>query len=251
MKYISWNVNGIRAVITKGFGAFVAQENPDVLCVQETRALRDQVELPVNGDYHIYWNAATRRGYSGTAIFSKVEPKDVRYGIGQPAHDDEGRVTTAEYADHYLVNVYTPNSKRDLSRLQYRTEEWDVAFLRYLKRLEKNKPVVFCGDLNVAHHEIDLANPTSNRGYAGFTDEERATFSTLIQSGFIDTFREFTQDGGHYSWWSYFGKAREKNVGWRIDYFCISPALRPRLTSASILPDVAGSDHCPVVMEWT
>ncbi|RJP32304.1 MAG: exodeoxyribonuclease III [Candidatus Omnitrophota bacterium] len=247
MKFISWNVNGIRAVLNKGFLDFVNESKPDILCLQEMRALPDQVDLPMPG-YHRFWNPAEKKGYSGVAIFTRKEPLHVVFGMNIPAHDREGRMITLEFKDYHLVNVYTPNSQRGLERLAYRTQEWDVAFLAYLKNLETNKPVIFCGDLNVAHKEIDLANPKANERNAGFTIEERQRFDCIMESGFIDTFREFTKEGGHYSWWSYFGKAREKNVGWRIDYFCISPALRPRLKTATILPDVMGSDHCPVVM---
>ncbi|MBI1388571.1 MAG: exodeoxyribonuclease III [bacterium] len=245
MKLISWNVNGIRAAVKKGLLDFVAEADPDVLCLQETRAMPDQVELPWP-HYHAFWNPAEKKGYSGVAIFSKTEPLKVTYGINLPEHDNEGRVVTAEYDDFYLVNVYTPNSQRGLTRLEYRTREWEGVFLKYLKKLEKKKPVVFCGDLNVAHTEIDLANPKSNERNAGFTIEERQCFDKVLAAGFIDTFREFTKEGGHYTWWSNFGRAREKNVGWRIDYFCISPALRPRLKESIILPHVMGSDHCPI-----
>lgn len=245
LKLISWNVNGIRAVLKKGFLDFVAESKPDVLCIQETKAAPDQVGLSLDG-YRPYWNAAERKGYSGTLIFSKIEPLSVKNGLGVKKHDDEGRVITLEFEDYFLVTVYTPNSKRDLSRLEYRVEEWDTAFLRYLRTLEKTKPVVFCGDLNVSHKEIDLANPKSNRRNAGFTDEERGRFDKIVAAGFIDTFREFEPGGGHYSWWSYMGGARAKNIGWRLDYFCVSKSLRPRLEDAFILPDVPDSDHCPV-----
>ncbi len=245
MKLISWNVNGFRAVLKKGFLDFVADADPDILCIQETKAQPDQVELDLP-QYHAYWNSAEKKGYSGVLTFTKTEPLSVSTGMNIEKHDQEGRVLTLEFRDFYLVNVYTPNAKRELLRLDYRTREWDVDFLNYVKVLEKKKPVIFCGDLNVAHKEIDLANPRSNRRNAGFTDEERASFDNIVNAGFIDTFREFETGGGHYSWWSYFGKAREKNVGWRIDYFCISPALRPQLKSAYILPEVFGSDHCPV-----
>ncbi len=248
MKFVSWNVNGIRAAIKKGFTDFVAESDPDILCLQESKAHKEQVPLDLSG-YRDFWNPAVKKGYSGTVIFTKHDPLNVTTGMDMPEHDQEGRVITAEFKDYYLVNVYTPNSKRELLRLDYRTQEWDVAFLKYLKHLEKKKPVIFCGDLNVAHKEIDIARPKENRRNAGFTDEERERFSQIIDSGFVDTFREFTNEGGHYSWWSYMGRAREKNIGWRIDYWCVSEALRPRVTSASIRPDVHGSDHCPVVME--
>ena len=232
----------------KGLGDFVEQAGADIYCLQETRALPEQVEMAIPG-YSMHWYPAQKKGYSGTALLSKVEFLNITRGLGIKAHDLEGRVITAELEDYYLVTVYTPNSQRGLTRLEYRTEKWDPAFRKYLKKLEKKKPVVFCGDLNVAHKEIDLANPDSNRMNAGFTDEERATFDKLLKSGFIDTFREFCAEGGHYTWWSNFGKARERNVGWRIDYFCISEVLRPRLKSSKITPEVKGSDHCPISME--
>ena len=247
MKLISWNVNGIRSV--KNFLEFVATEKPDILCLQETKAQSDQVQLDLPA-YLEYWNwPPAKAGYSGTAIFTKIKPLSVVNNIGIEDHDQEGRVITADYKDFYLVNVYTPNSKRDLSRLKYRTEEWDVDFLKYVKKLEKKKPVIFCGDLNVAHTELDLTNPASNRRNHGFTNEERSGFDNIVKSGFIDTFREFTKDKGHYTWWSTFHNCRKRNIGWRIDYFCISPALRPRLKKATILPQVMGSDHCPVAIE--
>ncbi len=245
MKILSWNVNGIRAAQKKGFADFMTESNPDIICLQETKARPEQVELDLP-EYHQYWNSAEKKGYSGTAIFSKEKPLSVKNDMDIPEHDTEGRVIAAEYSDYYLVTVYTPNAKRGLLRLDYRSESWDPDFLAYMKELEKHKPVIFCGDLNVAHTEIDLANPKSNRKNAGFTDEERAGFDNILAAGFIDTFREFESGGGHYTWWSYMGGARARNVGWRIDYFCISPALRPRLQSAFILPDVMGSDHCPV-----
>jgi exodeoxyribonuclease-3 len=247
MKFISWNVNGIRAVLKKGFHKFVNLENPEILCIQETKANQEQVDLDL-AEYKQYWNSAERPGYSGTITLSKIEPVNIYYGMSIAKQDNEGRLITAEYSDYYLVNVYTPNAQRGLTRLDYRIEQWDKNFLIYIKELEKSKPVIFCGDLNVAHKEIDLANPESNRRNAGFTDEERASMDKIIESGFIDTFREFEKGGGHYTWWSYIGKAREKNVGWRIDYFCISPQLRPRLKRSYILPDVMGSDHCPIGM---
>ena len=249
MKLVSWNVNGLRAILKKGFVDFINRQDPDILCIQETKASADQVELDFPHLPHRYWNAAQKKGYSGTAVFSSVNPLNVTTGIGIENHDSEGRVITLEYPLFYLVNVYTPNAQRGLTRLEYRHGEWDPAFLSYLKKLEKKKPVVVCGDLNVAHREIDLANPAANRNNAGFTDQERQGFDNLVAAGFIDTFREFEKGGGHYSWWSYMNNAREKNIGWRIDYFLISPALRPRLKSASILPDVMGSDHAPVVIE--
>ena len=243
-KLLSWNVNGIRAVLKKNFLDFVKQHKPDVLCVQETKAHPEQVNVELQG-YRQFWNAAKRPGYSGTAIFTKVEPVSVKNDLGIAEHDGEGRVIALELPEYFLVNVYTPNAKRDLSRLQQRMR-WDEDFLKYLKRLERKKPVIFCGDLNVAHEEIDLANPKANVGNHGFTPEERAGFSNFVKAGFVDTFRAFHSEGGHYSWWSQIGNARARNVGWRIDYFCISSALQPRLKKAFILPEVTGSDHCPV-----
>lgn len=245
MKLVSWNVNGIRAVLNKGFTDFLHRADADVVCLQETKAREDQVGVRFDG-YWACWNAAERPGYSGTAIFSRTEPLQVRFGIGHDDHDREGRVITAEFPDFFLVNVYVPNSGRELLRLGYRTESWGPDFLAYLCALEKTKPVVFCGDLNVAHREIDLARPKANVRNAGFTPQERSSFETYLAAGFIDTFREFRTEGGHYTWWSYMGGARAKNIGWRIDYFCISPALRSRLRDAFIWPEVMGSDHCPV-----
>lgn len=244
MKLISWNVNGIRACVKNGFLDSIKKEAADIICIQETKAHPDQVD-PMLGDYVHFWNTAEKKGYSGTAIFSKMEPIEANYGIGIEEHDHEGRVITLEFRDYFLVNVYTPNSQRELARLDYRTQ-WDRDFLKFLKRLEKKKPVIFCGDLNVAHTEIDLANPKTNRRNAGFTDEEREGFDHVAEAGFIDSFREFEKGGGHYTWWSYMSNARAKNIGWRIDYFCLSPILRPRLKSAFIRPDIMGSDHCPV-----
>ena len=248
MKIISWNVNGIRAVMKKGFHDFVAQAAPDILCIQETKAQPEQVELNLP-HYTPYWNSAQRKGYSGVLVLTKATPLAVAAGMGVADHDKEGRVLTLEFKDFFLTTVYTPNSQRGLTRLDYRTTEWDPAFLNHMKRLEKKKPVVFCGDLNVAHKEIDLADPKGNRRNAGFTDEERAGFDRIVEAGFIDTFREFETGGGHYTWWSYWGDARAKNHGWRIDYFCVSAALRKRLKRSGILPEVMGSDHCPVLIE--
>ncbi|MFW6154436.1 MAG: exodeoxyribonuclease III [Planctomycetota bacterium] len=245
MKLVSWNVNGIRAVITKGFHAFVAQADPDVLCIQESRALPEQVDLALP-DYRVFWTPAQRKGYSGTLTLSKREPRSVSRGLGVAELDTEGRVTTLAFDDYFLVNVYTPNSGQTLERLAWRTEVWDKAFLAYVKGLEADKPVIFCGDLNVAHKPIDLANPAANEHNAGYTPEERGGMDALVDAGFIDTFREFCTDGGRYTWWTYRVGARRKNIGWRIDYVCISPQLRPRLTSAEILSDVMGSDHCPI-----
>lgn len=247
MKLISWNVNGIRAVLKKGFVDFVKKSRPDVLCVQETKASPDQVDLDLSS-YRAYWNAAEKKGYSGTLLLTRLEPLAVTYGLGAAEHDREGRVITAEFPDFFLVNVYTPNSQRELTRLDYR-QQWDRDFLAYLKRLERRKPVVFCGDLNVAHTELDLANPKSNEGTHGFTLEERAGFDALVAAGFVDTFRLFTQGNGHYTWWAPFANARARNVGWRIDYFLVSKALVPRVKAAKILAHVMGSDHCPVLLE--
>lgn len=249
MRLLSWNVNGIRAAVKGGFGKFVLQSRPDILCLQETKVAKEDIpELELKG-YHLYWTHAEKRGYSGTATFTKIKPLNVTYGIGVAEHDREGRVLTAEFDTFFLVNVYVPNSKRDLSRLEYREKKWDVDFLKYLKKLEKKKPVVFCGDLNVAHQEIDLTNPKSNVKNHGFTPQERKGFDRLVAAGFIDTFREFEKGGGHYTWWSRFADCRPRNIGWRIDYFLISKSLRPKLKKAFILPDVMGSDHCPVGIE--
>ncbi len=248
MKLISWNVNGIRAALKKGLAEFVESSGADIICLQEVRAMPDQVQVDFPG-YEMHWYPAEKKGYSGTAILSRIDFKSLKRGLGIAEHDREGRVLTAELEDFTLVTVYTPNAQRGLTRLEYRTEEWDLAFRKYLKKLNQKKPVVFCGDLNVAHKEIDLANPKTNHRNAGFTDEERATFDTLLNDGFIDTFREFTKEGGHYTWWSNFRKARERNIGWRIDYFCISRGLRPKLKSAAIMPDIMGSDHCPISIE--
>lgn len=248
MKLLSWNVNGLRAVLKKNFLEFLAAEDPDILCLQETKCAPADVEPVWPGHYSVCWNSAEKKGYSGTAIFSKTAPKKVTLGIGHDHHDREGRVITAEFAEFFLVNVYVPNSQRELARLPYR-QEWDRDFLAYLKGLEKTKPVIFCGDLNVAHTEIDLANPKANVKNHGFTPEERAGFTKVVESGFVDTFREFEKGGGHYSWWSPMGGARGRNVGWRIDYVMISQTLRPRLKQAYILPKVLGSDHCPIGIE--
>lgn len=249
VKIISWNVNGIRSVMKKGFADFVKKHNPDILCLQETKAPRGHMDMLFPPGYNQYWNHAERPGYSGTAVFTKIKPLQVILGIGQKKHDEEGRVLTCEFDDFFLVNVYVPNSKRELERLPYRTKEWDVDFLRYLKMLEKKKPVIFCGDMNVAHTEIDLANPKGNEKNHGFTTEERAGFDNIIKAGFIDTFREFEKGPGHYTWWSPMGDCRARNVGWRIDYFCVSPQLRKRLRKSKILSEVHGSDHCPVMLE--
>ena len=245
MKLISWNVNGIRSALKKGFEDFLKKYQPDIVCLQETKAPAGGFDLPL-AHYNLYWNNAEKAGYSGTAVLTKIKPLKVENGIGIKKHDAEGRVMTIEYKDFFLVNVYVPNSKRDLSRLPYRSKEWDVDFLKYLKKIEKHKPVVYCGDLNVAHQEIDLTYPKANVKNHGFTPEERAGFDSFVKAGFIDTFREFTKDGGHYSWWSQMGNCRKKNIGWRIDYVCISPTLKGRLKESFILKDVMGSDHCPV-----
>ena len=248
MKLISWNVNGLRACMNKGFMEFFNAVDADVFCIQESKMHRDQAEFDFSG-YYEYWNSAEKKGYSGVAIFSKQEPLSVSYDMGIAHHDKEGRIITAEYSDFYLVNVYTPNSKRELERLEYRME-WEDDFRAFLKALESKKPVIVCGDLNVAHKEIDLKNPKTNRRNAGFTDEERDKMSVLLDSGFIDTYRHFyPEKQGAYTWWSYMGKARANNTGWRIDYFLCSKGLDSRLKSASIYPEILGSDHCPVGLE--
>lgn len=244
-KLISWNVNGIRACIGKGFTDFLQKEDADIFCIQESKLQEGQITLDLPG-YHQYWNYAEKKGYSGTAVFTKEKPISVSRGMGIPEHDHEGRVITLEFETCYLVTVYTPNSQEELKRLSYRME-WEDAFLAYLKKLEKAKPVIFCGDLNVAHQEIDLKNPKTNRKNAGFTEEERAKFTALIKAGFIDTFRYLYPDlEGAYSWWSYRFRARERNAGWRIDYFLVSEALQDAIKDALIYKDIFGSDHCPV-----
>lgn len=248
MKLISWNVNGMRACVQKGFLDFFEKADADIFCIQETKMQEGQLVLELEG-YHQYWNYAQRKGYSGTAVFTKKEPLSVAYGIGMEEHDKEGRVITLEFEEFYLVTVYTPNSQNELARLPYRMQ-WEEDFLAYLKKLEEKKPVVFCGDLNVAAEEIDLKNPKTNRKNAGFTDEEREKFREVKRAGFIDTFRYFYPDReGIYSWWSYRFSARAKNAGWRIDYFCVSDCLEGRLKDAKILTDIMGSDHCPVELE--
>jgi len=248
MKLISWNVNGIRAILRKGLLDFVKSENPDILCLQEHKASPDLVAPLWANEYTTFWNVAEKKGYSGTVIFTKPKPKKVTFGIGIANHDREGRVITAEYDDFFLVNVYVPNSKRELTRLAYR-QQWDRDFLGYLKKLEKRKPVIFCGDLNVAHTEIDLARPKQNVKTHGFTPEERAGFNALVSAGFLDSFRLFQKEGGHYTWWSQMNNARTRNVGWRIDYFLCSPGLKTKIKSATIYKDVMGSDHCPIGLE--
>ena len=248
MKLISWNVNGLRAIMGKNFMEFFTAADADIFCLQETKLQEGQIEMDLPG-YHQYWNYAEKKGYSGTAIFTKQEPIDVRYGIDIEEHDKEGRVITLEFADFYMVDVYTPNSQNELARLDYRMT-WEDAFRDYLCELRKTKPVIVTGDMNVAHEEIDLKNPKSNRRNAGFTDEERDKMSELLASGFIDTFRYFYPDLTEvYSWWSYRFKARERNSGWRIDYFLVSEELKDRLEDAKIHTEVTGSDHCPVELD--
>lgn len=260
----SWNVNGIRAVTRKGtFQSFVAQHNPDILCLQETKAMQGEAELDLS-QYHEHWNSAQKKGYSGTAIFSKEKPLSVVNDIpphiakkfapladqyGDPL--SEGRVIVAEFTEYFVVSVYTPNAKDDLTRIPLRHKHWDPAFLAYMQELEKTKPVIFCGDLNVAHTPDDLARPKENEGLKGFTAEERSGFDTFVQAGFVDTFRIFTQGNGHYSWWSHWANARARNVGWRIDYIMASSAIAPHVTKAAIHADILGSDHCPVSIELT
>jgi exodeoxyribonuclease-3 len=262
MKIYSWNVNGIRAVLKKGtFQKFLADHQPDILCLQETKAERDQVVIEVPG-YHEFWNSAVKKGYSGTAVFSRQEPLAVvngfphqlasRYAFADELERDssqEGRVIAAEFADFFVVTVYTPNAKDDLSRIPLRHKAWDPAFLAYCAELERRKPVIFCGDLNVAHTELDLANPGPNRGKKGFTDEEREGFQNFLNAGFVDTFRKFRQGNGYYTWWSHFANSRARNVGWRIDYVLVSKSLSARVKDAQIHPDVMGSDHCPVSIQ--
>ncbi len=246
LKLVSWNVNGIRAAQKKGFFESMKTLNPDIICLQETKAEESQVDMNDFSNYHAYWNSAEKKGYSGTLMLAKQKPMNVSYGLGIEKHDKEGRVITAEYKKFYLVTVYTPNSKRGLERLDYRENEWDIDFLKYCKELEKSKPVIFCGDLNVAHKEIDLANPKTNKKNAGFTEQERKGFDNIISEGFIDTFRHFNDEPHQYSWWSYRSAARERNIGWRIDYFCASESLEKNLERAEIHQDILGSDHCPV-----
>ena len=250
MKFISWNVNGLRACLGKGFQSFFDAEDADFFCLQETKLQPDQISLELPG-YHQFWNSAEKKGYSGTAIFAKTEPLSVRYGVGVPELDTEGRLITLEYPDFWLVTCYTPNAQRELARLDHRMK-WDDAFRSYLSGLDETKPVIICGDLNVAHQEIDLKNPKSNRGNAGFSDEERASFTQTLAAGFTDTFRHLNPDAtGCYTWWSYMFKAREKNAGWRIDYFLVSNRLAPQITATPIYNEIPGSDHCPVGLEIT
>lgn len=248
MKLISWNVNGLRAVINKGFMDFFKQIDADIFCIQETKMQEGQIELILDG-YYQYFNSAIKKGYSGTAVFTKEKPLNVKYGIGIEEHDQEGRIITAEYEKFYLVNCYTPNSKRELERLEYR-KIWEDEIRKYLKKLEKTKPVIYCGDLNVAHEEIDLKNPKTNHYSAGFTDEERNKMTELLNAGFIDSFRYlYPEKENAYTWWSYMMKAREKNVGWRIDYFITSNSLKEKIKDSKIHSEVMGSDHCPIELD--
>ena len=248
MKLISWNVNGIRACLTKGFAETFKKMDADIFCIQETKCQPEQVELEFEG-YTSYWNSAEKKGYSGTAIFTKQKPLNVTYGIGIEEHDKEGRVITLEFEEFYMVDIYTPNSKRELERLDYR-QIWEDEIRKYLLKLNETKPVIMCGDLNVAHEEIDLKNPKTNRKNAGFTDEERQKMTELLDAGFTDTFRYLYPDKENaYSWWSYMGHAREKNVGWRIDYFIVSKSIESKIKEAIIYPEIMGSDHCPVGLE--
>jgi exodeoxyribonuclease III len=251
MRLVSWNVNGIRAALRAGLLDALAAADADVVCLQETKAHPGDVQhVAWATGYEAHWNSATKKGYSGTVVLTRVKPVRVRLGLGLPVHDQEGRVITLEFPDFHLVNVYQPNSQRGLTRLAYRTGEWDPAFLAFLLQLQKKgKPVVFCGDLNVAHTEIDLSNPRTNRRNAGFTDEERANFTKLLDHGFVDTFRVFEPGPGHYSWWSRMNNCRARNIGWRVDYFVAAEKLRPALSRAWISPEVMGSDHCPVGLE--
>ena len=248
MKLISWNVNGIRACINKGFKDFFNEIDADIFCIQETKCQKDQIDLEFKG-YTSYWNSAEKKGYSGTAIFTKQKPISVTYGIGIEEHDKEGRVITLEFEKFYMINIYTPNSKRELERLEYR-QIWEDEIRKYMLKLNKNKPVIMCGDLNVAHKEIDLKNPKTNRHNAGFTDEERNKMTELLDAGFVDTFRVlYPEKENAYSWWSYMGHAREKNVGWRIDYFIVSKSIENCIKEAKIHSEIFGSDHCPVELE--
>ena len=248
MKLISWNVNGLRACITKGFEDFFKESDADMFCIQETKMQEDQAEEIQYEGYHRYMNSAVKKGYSGTMVFTKQEPISVTYGLGIEEHDQEGRIITLEYDKFYLVCCYTPNSKRELERLDYRMV-WEDEMLKYFKKLEETKPVVYCGDLNVAHEEIDIKNPATNHHSAGFTDEERNKFSVLLSNGFIDTYRYLYPDKVEYSWWSYMRQAREKNIGWRIDYFVVSEALKNYISDAKIHTEVLGSDHCPIELD--
>ena len=254
MKLISWNVNGLRAVAKKGFEEFFSNIDADAFCIQETKMQLDQVDESLEkifDGYYAYWNSAEKKGYSGTAVFSKIKPINVTYGIGIEEHDNEGRIITLEYENYYLVNCYTPNSKRELERLDYR-QIWEDEIRKYLKRLEENKPVIYCGDLNVAHKEIDLKNPKTNHFSAGFTDEERNKMTELLDAGFIDTYRYlYPENEEAYTWWSYMRQAREKNIGWRIDYFIVSGSIKDKIEEAKIHSDIFGSDHCPIELDIT
>ena len=247
MKLISWNVNGIRACLNKGFSEFFKEADADIFCLQETKCQPEQIELEFEG-YTSYWNSAEKKGYSGTAIFTKKKPIKVTYGIGIEEHDKEGRIITLEFENFYLVTNYTPNAKRELERLDYRMV-WEYEIRKYLLELNKKKPVIMCGDLNVAHEEIDLKNPKTNKGNAGFTDEERGKMTELLNSGFIDSYRYLYPEKMEYSWWSYMGHAREKNVGWRIDYFIVSNDIKEKIKNATIYTKILGSDHCPIGLE--
>ena len=248
MKLISWNVNGIRACVSKGFNNFFKEIDADIFCIQETKCQPEQINLEFDG-YYSYYNSAERKGYSGTAIFTKIKPQTVTYGIGKPEHDKEGRVITLEFEKFYMVTIYTPNSKRELERLEYR-QVWEDEIRAYLLKLNTKKPVIMCGDLNVAHQEIDLKNPKTNRGNAGFTDEEREKMTQLLETGFTDSFRYLYPDTENaYTWWSYMGHAREKNIGWRIDYFLVSNEIKSKIKQANIYPEVMGSDHCPIGLD--
>lgn len=248
MKLVSWNVNGLRACVGKGFLEYFNEVDADIFCVQETKLQEGQIDLDLTG-YHQYWNYAVKKGYSGTAVFTKKKPISVKYGLDIEEHDQEGRVITLEFEEFFLVNVYTPNSKRELARLDYRMT-WENDFRNYLKKLDSVKPVILCGDLNVAHKEIDLKNPSSNRKNAGFTDEERDKMTVLLNNGFLDSFRYFYPDKEDaYSWWSYMGKARDRNVGWRIDYFIVSERLKDKLKDSQIHSSIMGSDHCPILLD--
>ncbi|MFC4776049.1 exodeoxyribonuclease III [Paenibacillus sp. GCM10023252] len=250
MKLVSWNVNGLRAAVNKGFNDYFREVDADIFCVQETKLQEGQINLEHSEEYTSYWNYAEKKGYSGTAVFSRIKPLSVRYGLEED-YEDEGRILTLEYETFYLVNVYTPNARRDLSRLPLRLA-WEDRFRSYIKGLDAVKPVILCGDLNVAHHDIDLKNPKPNRGNSGFTDEERGKMTELLDAGFLDTFRHLYPDRGEaYTWWSYMPKVRERNIGWRIDYFLISERLAPQLMDSTIDCDIMGSDHCPVVLEMS
>lgn len=248
MKFVSWNVNGIRACVKKGFLEYFQEVDADIFCIQESKLQEGQIDLELK-NYHQYWNYALRKGYSGTAVFTKKEPLSVRYGVGENDSEEEGRIITLEFENFYLVNVYTPNSQRDLARLSYRLE-WEDQIRTYLEELDQTKPVIFCGDLNVAHQEIDLKNSRSNKGNSGFTEEERGKMTTLLGTGFVDSFRYlYPETEGSYTWWSYMAKVRERNIGWRIDYFIVSDKLKDSIKEAQIHCDVMGSDHCPIVLE--